>query len=213
MTSHVQRRTQRARADESARRLAAAAVELINEKGYVKTTAKDIGLRAGYSRAMVAERFGGKEALLETLLDDYESRVTVDAAEQCSGFDRALTPVNGLCRLINEDPTFARAMFIVSFEAMHDSGELHERIRQWLNRLRSVIRDGIRSGLSDGSVKADVDPDGLSREALTAGIGYAYWSIMMPEQIDLPSTVLRWRDWVEQELRPAPQSRPRKSRM
>ncbi|MBU8817977.1 TetR/AcrR family transcriptional regulator [Mycolicibacterium goodii] len=203
MTGPVQRRTQRDRADESARRLAAAAVELINEKGYVKTTAKDIGLRAGYSRAMVAERFGGKDALLEALLDDYESRVTVDAGEQSSGFDRALTPVNGLCRLINDDPMFARAMFIVSFEAMHDNGELRDRIRQWLNRLRAVIRDGIEIGLSDGSVTGNVDPDGLSREALTAGIGYAYWSIMMPEQIDLPSTVLRWRDWVQEVLRPS----------
>lgn len=200
MTGTGPRRSQRARVDESTRRLVAAAIDLINEKGYAQTTAKDIGLRAGYSRAMLAERFGSKDALLESLLNDYEGRVDDDSATYDSGLDKALAPLDGMLRLVNDDPVFARAMFVVSFEAMHDTGEFRERIRQWLNRLRDAIREGIREGAVDGSVMADVDADELSREALTAGIGYAYWSIMMPEQIDLPSTVARWREWVKHAL-------------
>lgn len=196
------RRTQKDRVDESARRLTSAAVELINEKGYAQTTAKEIGLRAGYSRAMVAERFGSREALLEALLNDYESRIALaSAGADASGFEKAMAPVEGLQQLVAEDPTFARAMFVVSFEAMHHTGELRGRIQQLLNRLRDAIADGIRAGQVDGSV-IDIEPDDFSREALTSGVGYAYWSIMMPEQIDFPATVARWRQWVATSLSP-----------
>lgn len=198
----TQRRTQKDRVDESARRLTAAAVELINEKGYVQTTAKDIGLRAGYSRAMVAERFGSREALLEALLNDYERRIAIAAvAADANGLEKAMAPVKGLQQLVTDDPSFARAMFVVSFEAMHDTGELRGRIQQLLDRLRNAIAEGIRAGLIDGSV-TDTDADEFSREALTSGVGYAYWSIMMPEQIDFPATVSRWRQWVETSLSP-----------
>jgi AcrR family transcriptional regulator len=83
-----ERRKQQQRVEEPARRLAAAAVELIVEKGYAHTTAKDISLRAGYSRAMVAERFGSKEALLDALMNQYEGRIVADADGETTGFER-----------------------------------------------------------------------------------------------------------------------------
>lgn len=70
-----QRRTQKQRVEESARRLADAAVALIAEKGYAATTAQEIGLRVGYSRDMVRVRYGTKEALVDSILSTlYESR-------------------------------------------------------------------------------------------------------------------------------------------
>ncbi|KAA0080284.1 TetR/AcrR family transcriptional regulator [Mycolicibacterium sp. P9-64] len=62
------RRSQRERVEESSRRLAEAAIELIAEKGFSNTTAQEIGIRAGYSRAMVRERFGSKEADANSVL-------------------------------------------------------------------------------------------------------------------------------------------------
>src|SRR4051812_16911109 len=77
VVSTPSRRSQRERVEESSRRLAEAAIELIAEKGFANTTAQEIGIRAGYSRAMVHERYGSKEALLETILADYERRIDV----------------------------------------------------------------------------------------------------------------------------------------
>jgi AcrR family transcriptional regulator len=51
------------------RRLMAAAIELIAEKGFERTTAAEIGERAGYSRNMVRDRYGSKDALLEALCE------------------------------------------------------------------------------------------------------------------------------------------------
>lgn len=200
MTEGKQRRTQRERVDESSRRLAAAAIELIVEKGYAHTTAKDIGLRAGYSRAMVAERFGSKEALLDTVLSEYESRIDAGVPAEATGFDKAIAPVDALCQFVADDPTFLRAMFIINFEAVHDAGTLRDRIRQWLIRVRQVIAEGIRAGMADGSITAELDADDFSREILTTGIGYSYWWVVVPDQIDFPSTLSRWRERLAKSL-------------
>ena len=200
-TTMTVRRSQKERVDESARRLIAAAIKLINEKGYLRTTAKDIGLQAGYSRAMVAERFGSKEGLLEELLREYEGRLINETDPLSTGFERAMAPVAGICRLAHEDPEFVRAVFIIEFEAMHDAGALNQRTRQWLSRVLGALREGIDLGVADGSVTATVDSEDLSRDVLTSGIGYAYWSIMMPENFDLAVNFVRWRDSIAATLR------------
>jgi AcrR family transcriptional regulator len=61
--------TQQERSSTSAVLLVAAAIELIAEQGFDKTTAAQIGERAGYSREMVRHRYGSKEQLLEWMLE------------------------------------------------------------------------------------------------------------------------------------------------
>jgi AcrR family transcriptional regulator len=190
-----QRRTQRERTEESARRLAEAAIELIVEKGYINTTAREIGVRAGYSRAMVAERFGTKDALLDTILErDYERRIDVEPGPEATGFDRLLAPVDALIAFAKDDPRLLRAMFILNFEAVHDSGVLRQRIQQWLTGFRAKLAEGIRVGQVDGSVTPDVDPADASQEILAAGIGYAYLWIVTPNEFDMESALSRWRN-------------------
>jgi hypothetical protein len=88
------RRTQRERTAESTRRLLDAAIELIAEKGFERTTAMEIGERAGYSRSMVRARYGSKEALLESVLrNDYEPlmlapEVNGQPPMRCTNFSR-----------------------------------------------------------------------------------------------------------------------------
>ena len=52
----------------SGRRLLEALIGLVAEKGYEATSAAEIGLRAGFSRAMVHARYGNKDALLDDLM-------------------------------------------------------------------------------------------------------------------------------------------------
>ena len=62
-----------------------AAAELIVEKGWEATTAAEIGRRAGYSRALVHARFGGKDAILEGLQQAYIARLNPDPEPGASG--------------------------------------------------------------------------------------------------------------------------------
>ena len=62
-------RTNEQRVQDSTLGLLDAAIELFAEQGYERTTAAEIGLRAGFSRNMVRDRYGSKEALLRSLFD------------------------------------------------------------------------------------------------------------------------------------------------
>ena len=57
------RRTQAERTALSDQRMFDAAISLINERGTQKTTLKEIGELAGYSRGLANYRFGSKEGL------------------------------------------------------------------------------------------------------------------------------------------------------
>ena len=51
-----------------------AAIELINERGTQKTTLKEIGELAGYSRGMANYRFGSKDGLMLELFERFDER-------------------------------------------------------------------------------------------------------------------------------------------
>jgi AcrR family transcriptional regulator len=118
---------------------------------------------------MAAERYGSKEAVLDALMNQYEGRIVIDVDPEATGFEKAMAPLDAMVRFEREDPTFLRAMYVISFEAVHDEGALRDRIREWLMRFRQALKTGIDEGQQDGSVSAQVEADDLSREILTSG--------------------------------------------
>jgi len=194
------RRSQRERVEESSRRLAEAAIELIAEKGFSNTTAQEIGIRAGYSRAMVRERFGSKEALLEAVLRDYERRIDVAPEPDMSGLQRVLAPILALRDFAADDPRLLRAVLSLNFEALHDHDVLRERIQSWLARLDAAIRLAAIDGQADGSVVPACDAEVVGSEVIATGIGYAYAWILGPDTMDFEEVLTRWHDRVAARL-------------
>jgi AcrR family transcriptional regulator len=175
------RRTQHERTAESGRRLLAAAMELIAERGYEATTAAQIGLRAGYSRAMVHARFGSKEDLLDHLLrSEYEDLIAPPPAPGASGLEQALAILDGFTALAVQDPGFLKTVFVLNFEAAGNAQTLRPRISAWIARLEARLVDGLTAGAHDGSVRPGVDPGLAARDILQAGIGAAYTWIVVP---------------------------------
>ncbi|MEM9408198.1 MAG: TetR/AcrR family transcriptional regulator [Acidobacteriota bacterium] len=78
------RRTQEERRSESRRRLLESAAALIADKGWNATTVAEIAQRAGYSPALVGQRFGSKLGVVEALIEHHEqgARTLVDTVEQ-----------------------------------------------------------------------------------------------------------------------------------
>jgi AcrR family transcriptional regulator len=186
-------RTQRERVEESARRLAEAAIELIAERGFSQTTSKEIGLRAGYSRAMVAERFGSKEALLDFVLEQYyEERIGVDVTATSSGLDALLSPIVALKSFAQSDPDTLRAMFVLNFEAVHNTDVLRTRVRSRLRRLRDELAEAARMGQADGSVHLGANPSDIAADVMATGIGHAYAWVVGLDDGDFIATLTRW---------------------
>jgi AcrR family transcriptional regulator len=73
MAGQKQRRSQSDRSEESTRRMMDAAIELIAEQGFMRTTVPQIAERAGYSHGLVMQRFGSKSELIRLLAEEFQS--------------------------------------------------------------------------------------------------------------------------------------------
>jgi AcrR family transcriptional regulator len=171
--------TQPQRLETSARKLVEAAAELITEKGWEATTAAEIGRRAGYSRAMVHARYGGKDAILDILFrNTYEARLGAEAQGDLDGFRQALDHFDRIIGLYLEDREFLRAMFVLTFEAAKTTSPMRARLQEWLSRGAETVGTGLRAGIADGSVRAGVDVDSAALDISTAGLGVAHhWMV------------------------------------
>lgn len=184
MSSAHRDSARRTRADQNAdsgRRLVKALVDLVAEKGYDATSGAEIGVRAGFSRAMVHARFGTKDALLDELMrTEFDQRIIGGIGDELTGLQRVLAILDRLDQLAKEDERFLRAMFILGFEAVRGSTAVRPRIIRWLASLEAAVFDAMGAGQNDGSVRADVQPSDAAHECLMYGIGVAYAWIVLP---------------------------------
>ena len=193
-TEREQRRTQTERSAESAGRLRNALAELVIENGYERTTAAQIGERAGYSRAMVRERYGSKDALLVALHQDYAALLLGDSQHDTgTGFDEFMAGIDRLVDLATTSPTLLRAIFIVSFEAAAEGHVMRPVVDGWLNALGARARLWVEEGQRDGSVREGLDVDELSEQFLVEAIGIAYRWTQMDASADFVPAVEKWR--------------------
>jgi AcrR family transcriptional regulator len=194
------RRTQAERLELSGRRLLAAAAALIAERGWEATSAAEIGRRAGYSRAMVHARYGSKEALLDTLFHtEYEERLNPPVDPAATGLQRVLAPLDRIGELFEEDPEFLESMFVLSFEAVKRSSAMRERMSAWMEQIAGAVEQGLRAGVSDGSIRPDVDVDAAVADIVAAGVGIAYGWIVLPSRFDLPAELDRIRERIARD--------------
>lgn len=178
--------TQPQRLELSGRRLLEAAVELIAEKGWEATTAAEIGRRAGYSRAMVHARYGGKDAILDALIStEYESKLSPSPDPATSGLEQALAHVDRITGLHAEDPELLRAIFVLTFEASKKTAQARSGIQIWLKRAAVTVEAGLRAGIKDGSVRPDLDIESAVNDFGAAVIGTAYQWIMQAYPYDM----------------------------
>jgi AcrR family transcriptional regulator len=199
---------------ESDRRLLEALVALVAEKGYEATTAAEIGLRAGFSRAMVHARYGTKDALLDELMrTEYEQRLVPDVADNADGLQRVQAIIERMDQLATEDEQFLKSMFKLNFEAVRGSPALTPRITRWLTALEDSVRQALEDGKKDGSVRTDLDAAAAARDIFVTGTGIAYTWIVLPGT-NYHEELARWRLRIAADCgRPVRPSTDRRTRL
>lgn len=197
------------RVETSRRKLAHAAAELIVEKGWEATTASEIGLRAGYSRAMVHARYGSKEAVLDAVMGEYNAQLSPDFDPDATGLQRALAHLDRIGQLAAQDPEFLRAMFVAAFEAVKTTSPLRPRSRGQLISGEHAVEAGLRMGIADGSVRADLDVAEAVGDISSAVFGIAYRWLVLAESYDLIDELRRHRARIVRAYAPPRRARRR----
>jgi AcrR family transcriptional regulator len=190
----ARRRTQQERSAESAQRLLDSAIQLIAEKGFDRTTAAEIGERAGYSRSMVRARYGSKDALLESIFGSELNRRLLPEFDDglVNGLQWVLARVDDVIRVLDDEPELMRAFCVMTFEAtVIDS--LRGWYSQWFQSYEAQLAAHLRIGRGDGSVDPAVDPDREAAQFVLTGIGLIFRFTLDPSGYDLDGELRAWR--------------------
>jgi len=187
LATKTERRTQAKRRDEAERRLLAAAVRLIGERGLERITLAEVGEAAGYSRGLPGHYFGGKSGLIVSL-----------AAHIIEGFGRALDRSErhglGLARLLGtaafyfdsarRDPAGTKALFVLLGEGLNNALVM-ERMAELNARSARAFEVNLRAAVAAGEVRADIDVPSQAILILAGLRGAVGQWLMAPETIDI----------------------------
>ena len=189
------RRKQHERVAESDRRMMAAALRLVGERGYRGTSLAAIGEAAGYSRGLVHERFGSKSGLLWALVKQILRTWNQESRARDRGRGPAgtapHTAIDQLCdlldnhrRAVREDRGI-RTFYALMFEALGPTPDLLPEFQQLHRTFRSDIERIVRAGVHAGTIRADVDPKAQAAILLGAQRGIAFQWLLDPDGFSL----------------------------
>lgn len=137
-----------------------AAVELMGEHGYEKTTLAAIGEAAGYSRGLATHLFGSKADLFARvilLISEKTRRQFEPRLRERRGLDALLTLVDAHTDFTNENPGMTRARYVLWFQSLISDSPMRDAAIGDLLGHRDRIRRIIEQGIADGTVRPDAD--------------------------------------------------------
>ncbi len=196
--------TQAERVAQSDRALIDAAIELIAERGYDRTTLALIGEKAGYSRGLVTQRFGGKEKLLWAVMREILDRWTTRALEPRMadkvGVVALQTVLAAYLDACEKAPNRIRAYYALLREADGPVPAVRDTITRLHASERGHIAGLIRGGQRSGTVRADVDPNAEATVFLGVMRGVTMQWLLAPKAVDLVGALTQYGVTLERSL-------------
>ena len=197
MPSAIKRppRTNQERVEESTLALIASAIQLFARQGYERTTAVEIGINAGFSRNMVRDRYGSKEALLQSVFNTFAELLlpAVRRERGGTGLDRVLGQLDDLLDAVEREPETMRAMMVLTFE----TPAALQNFAGWFDRLiadyEAELADHLAGGRADGSVRSDLDPAREAEVFVSYAIGLCFRSALRRDGYDFAGEIKAWR--------------------
>ena len=155
------RQTQAERRAMAEKKLLAAALKLIAEKGFGRTTLAEIGEAAGYSRALPAVYFRDRDGLIRAVWNYVSShfRKKMEAAgEREAGLAAVLSVVDTYLTRSASDQFAFRATQVLMIEAFTATPEIRQSMATYNRDAEKFLRKHIRAGIERGEIRGDVDP-------------------------------------------------------
>jgi AcrR family transcriptional regulator len=198
VSSAIRRRpkTNQERVEESTLALIASAIQLFARQGYERTTAVEIGINAGFSRNMVRDRYGSKEALLQSVFNTFAELLlpAVRGERGGSGLDRVLGQLDDLLAAVEREPETMRAMIVLTFE----TPAALQGFAGWFDGLiadyEAELADHLAAGQADGSVRNELDPAREAEVFVSYAIGLCFRSALRREGYDFVGEIKTWRE-------------------
>ncbi len=186
--TRTRRRTQAERVALSDTRMFEVAVELIVERGTERTTLKEIGERAGYSRGLAHSRFGSKEAFLDKLFERFDERWKVHLGSYVggkTGIAALLGTLGGVRDFLTTEGDYMRAMYILWYESLGHNSKIRNKLAEHHRIYREDVVSWVRSGIKTGDINPVISPDQFSVQFNAFIFGLIYQWLVNAEALDL----------------------------
>lgn len=135
---------------------------------------------------MVHARYGSKDAILAAILQHGDvQRLLPAPVPGETGMANAIAHFVRIEDMYREDPAFLRAMFVMTFEAVKTTSPVRALLQTWFERGVDAVDAGLRLGITDGSVRPDIDVERAVNDVSAAGFGIAFHWIVLAEPYDL----------------------------
>lgn len=166
-------------------RMFKAAVKLIVEQGTEKTTLKDVGEIAGYSRGLAGSRFKSKKGLfcfvIKRVADFWLNEMKL-ATRGNSGYDAIFATTDAHYRFCKQAPLQVRAFYILWFESMGLENEVHEVVLAIHKRRLNDVKVWIEKDIRTGKIPRSVNAESAARHYLLSITGIIYLWLLDPQQ-------------------------------
>ena len=180
-----------------------AAIRLIIDRGTQKTTLKDIGEMAGYSRGLANYRFGSKDGLMLELFARFDERWKqhlnsyIDDKEGIAGIRAAADALRDFLKLESD---YMRAMYILWYESLGHESEIRSRLADHHRVYREDAARWISSGIERGEINPDVDAQQFAVQYCAFIFGTVYQWLVDADALDLDALFQDYEANVEQLL-------------
>ena len=148
----------------------AAAAHLISMHGVRGLRVEEIAADAGVSPPLLYYHFASRQGLIRAALERASERAPSAALrDQVDGRDGYAAVEMALLAELDEDPAVRDNAVVwgeVSASAVFDQ-ELRDDVRLVTETWSATVAEGIRRGLSDGSIRPDVDPEQAAELLIT----------------------------------------------
>ena len=182
-----EQRTQAERTALSDGRMLETAIALIVERGSGKTTLKEVGERAGYSRGLASYRFGSKAGLLSFVVraigDEWLHELT-SGTEGKIGIDAIHAATEAHFRFVQDAPDHVRAFYILWFESISPGSDVRNHIVRVHQRRGRDVASWIAQGIEAGVVNAEILPREIADQFSSSIIGIVYHWLVNPGAVE-----------------------------
>ena len=185
MPSQHARRSQQQRRSETEQRVLAAAMALIGERGSRAVSLAEVGRLAGYSSGIVSHHFGGKQQLLAAVVN-HAQLFDLPVPDSC-GLDQLTLLISTYLTTVRERAPAPQAFLLLWSEAVASDPVLAPLFAERDAWFRGLLASYVRSGIDDGSIRTDADPEAVAVSVLglLRGIGMQLISTAEQAPLDL----------------------------
>ncbi len=165
-----------------------AAIQLIIERGTERTTLKEIGELAGYSRGLAHSRFGSKEGFLQQLFVRFDGRWKEHLSSYVGdkfGIEAVLAAVHALRDFLTAEASYMRAMYMLWYESLGHDSKIRRKLADHHRVYREDAARWVRRGIEAGEIAPTINPEQFSIQFNAFVFGIIYQWLVNAEALDL----------------------------